>query len=150
MASVTVEAEVSPFAAAYESQYQSNNCYDTDPTATVVSLTEIRIDGNCIHDYTLLRSWSATDCAGYESTHEQTVTVIDNVAPTLELPVDLALSCDVADSTPFGIAASTVACCDSTIIVVAAFVSCTCPRTDAILPVFTAPLHCFHSSLCTV
>ncbi|MEZ7877737.1 MAG: hypothetical protein QMB91_03255, partial [Flavobacteriales bacterium] len=146
LASEIVEAQVSPFAAAYESQYLGNNCYDTDPTATIVALTEVRIDGNCIHDYTLFRKWSATDCAGYESIHEQTITVIDNVAPTLELPVALTVSCDVADSTPFGNAASTDACGESTISVVESIVAGNCSGTYEIHRLFTATDPCLNST----
>jgi hypothetical protein len=146
LASEIVEAQVSPFAAAYESQYLGNNCYDTDPTATIVALTEVRIDGNCIHDYTLFRKWSATDCAGYVSIHEQTITVIDNVAPTLELPVALTVSCDVADSTPFGNAASTDACGESTISVVESIVAGNCSGTYEIHRLFTATDPCLNST----
>ncbi len=48
--------------------------------AKVVS-TEVRTDGNCPNNYTLLRTWTATDECGNTTVHTQTVTVQDTTAP---------------------------------------------------------------------
>ena len=53
-------------------------------------------DDDCASNYTLLRSWTATDDCGNSTTHEQTLTVVDETAPawTTELPADTTVSCD--------------------------------------------------------
>ena len=141
-----VEAIVSPFAAAYESQYLGNDCYSTNTTPTILTLTEVRIDGNCIHDYTLFRSWSAVDCAGYSSIHYQTITVVDVVPPTLELPVDMTVSCEDVAGTFFGNAASTDDCGNSTIEVVESIVAGACQGSYEIHRTFTATDPCLNTT----
>jgi hypothetical protein len=141
-----VEAIVSPFAAAYESQYLGNDCYSTNTTPTILTLTEVRIDGNCIHDYTLFRSWSAVDCAGYSSIHYQTITVVDVVPPTLELPVDMTVSCEDVAGAFFGNVASTDDCGNSTIEVVESIVAGACQGSYEIHRTFTATDPCLNTT----
>jgi hypothetical protein len=144
--STIVEAEVSSFAAAYQSQYQGDNCYDSGLPVTIIALPEVRIDGNCIHDYTLFRHWFAVDCAGYSSVYSQTIIVIDVVPPTLELPVNMTVSCDVVESTFFGNAASTDDCGESTITLVESIVAGACNGTYEIHRTFTAEDPCLNTS----
>ncbi|MGB1573027.1 MAG: hypothetical protein ACPG85_02010, partial [Flavobacteriales bacterium] len=62
-----------------------------------VAFTEtLSDDDDCASNYTLLRSWTATDDCGNSTTHEQTLTVVDETAPswTTELPADTTVSCD--------------------------------------------------------
>ena len=62
-----------------------------------VTLTEtLSDDDDCPSNYTLLRTWTATDNCGNTSTHEQTVTVMDEAAPlwTNGLPADTTVSCE--------------------------------------------------------
>ena len=62
-----------------------------------VAFTEtLSDDDDCASNYTLLRSWTATDECGYSTTHEQRLTVVDETAPswTTELPADTTVSCD--------------------------------------------------------
>ena len=55
----------------------SDNC-DTD---VPVVFTETKTDGNCANNYTLTRTWTATDDCGNETSFTQTVVVSDNTAP---------------------------------------------------------------------
>nr|WP_320021551.1 gliding motility-associated C-terminal domain-containing protein [uncultured Draconibacterium sp.] len=55
----------------------SDNC-DTD---VPVVFTETKTDGDCANNYTLTRTWTATDNCGNETSHTQTVVVSDNTAP---------------------------------------------------------------------
>ena len=62
-----------------------------------VAFTEtLSDDDDCASNYTLLRSWTATDDCGNSTTHEQTLTVVDETAPAwaTELPADTTVSCD--------------------------------------------------------
>ena len=69
---------------------------DTCGTA-IVSFTEVTsTDSNCENNYTLTRTWTATDLCGLTSTHQQIITVIDTTAPTFTsvLPEDKTVECD--------------------------------------------------------
>jgi large repetitive protein len=61
----------------------------------VVNYSETRANGNCPSNYTLTRTWSATDAAGNTKTASQVITVSDNTAPVLSaVPADIAVECD--------------------------------------------------------
>nr|WP_321486649.1 gliding motility-associated C-terminal domain-containing protein [uncultured Draconibacterium sp.] len=55
----------------------SDNCDSDVP----VVFTETKTDGDCANNYTLIRTWTATDDCGNETSHTQTVVVSDNTAP---------------------------------------------------------------------
>ena len=65
--------------------------------APVVDFTEaLNDDDDCASNYTLVRTWTATDDCGNSTTHAQTLTVVDNTAPAWvsSLPADTTVSCD--------------------------------------------------------
>ncbi len=67
-----------------------DNC---DPTASL-EFYESVIPGICENNYTIIRTWKSKDACGNESKHQQTVQVIDDVAPNiLSAPVDLLVTC---------------------------------------------------------
>jgi subtilisin-like proprotein convertase family protein len=86
-------------------------CNAVPPPATVtatdnctpdinVTLNATTIPGNCADRYTLLRTWTATDNCGNTNTVQQSVVVVDNVAPTITSPANVtveasATSCNV-------------------------------------------------------
>ena len=139
---VVLEAIISPYAAAYESQYLGNNCYDAGDVPNVVIAGEVKVDGNCIHDYTLFRSWTAIDCAGYSSTVYQTLTVVDTVPPILFTPLDMSISCDLVDGAEFGTASGTDDCGEVTITVDDEIVLGTCLGSYQIIRTFTGTDPC--------
>jgi ribosomal protein S26 len=63
------------------------------PTVTYV---EVRTNGTCINDYTLTRTWTATDACGNVTTHNQIITVQDNSNPTFveSLPANVTVECN--------------------------------------------------------
>jgi len=66
---------------------------DTDVSVTFNESTEA---GSCPQEYTLYRTWEATDDCGNTVTFTQTITVTDNTAPTFNqspLPEDITVSC---------------------------------------------------------
>ena len=95
---------------AYEADYIGNVCYDTIPDPVIDFVGELRVDGVCEHDYTLIRSWSATDCAGYSRTREQIIVVVDTVAPQLFVPEDATVDCEDIDTADLGDATATDDC----------------------------------------
>jgi hypothetical protein len=59
----------------------ADNCDATPPT---VQFSETRTDGSCPDDYTLTRTWTATDACGNPTTASQTVQVMDTMPPTVD------------------------------------------------------------------
>src|SRR5206468_2289207 len=87
-ADVTVQCDAVPPQATLTA---TDNC---DPSPTVTP-TEVKTGGNCPGDYSLLRTWTATDACGNHSSVHQTVTVIDTTAPVLAAaPADVTVQCD--------------------------------------------------------
>jgi uncharacterized repeat protein (TIGR01451 family) len=63
-------------------------------TATVTS-NDVIIPTDCESEYTIIRTFTATDECGNSDTAEQIITVEDNTAPELsDLPEDLVLDCE--------------------------------------------------------
>ena len=68
---------------------------DDCSSAVIAYLGEVRTDGNCANNYTLLRTWSATDDCGNVSTATQLITVQDNTAPEFTfIPANVTVECD--------------------------------------------------------
>ena len=119
LATMIVSCDAVPAAAVLTA---TDNC----GTATV-AFTETRVDGSCVNDYTLTRTWTATDACGRFTRHTQTIIVEDTTAPTFveTLPSDVTVECD---SVPAAEVLTAVDNCESTI--VPTTVSFTETRTD--------------------
>jgi hypothetical protein len=75
----------------------NDNC-DNNVTVT---LAEVRTDGDCPNNYTLTRTWTATDNCGNTSNDEQVLTVIDAAGPEiLDIPASVTVECDEFQSAP--------------------------------------------------
>src|SRR5439155_258217 len=84
----TVECNAVPAPA---SPTATDNC---DP-APAISYSEVRTDGNCADNYTLTRTWTATDRCGNASSLTQVITVRDTTKPVLHgVPADKTVECD--------------------------------------------------------
>ena len=67
-----------------------DNC-DDNPT---VSFSETTQPGSCPQNFSLVRTWTATDDCGNQSSVSQTINVSDTEAPTFDnIPTDLVLDC---------------------------------------------------------
>ncbi|MFS4481431.1 HYR domain-containing protein, partial [Hyunsoonleella sp. 2307UL5-6] len=99
---VTVECDAIP---AQETLTATDNCSD-DIDVDIV-FNEVRIDGSCVSNYILERTWTATDEADNTTTHTQIITVEDTTPPLFveRLPVDITVECD-AIPTPENITAT--------------------------------------------
>ncbi|MFH4966484.1 PKD domain-containing protein, partial [Gaetbulibacter sp. M235] len=87
---VTVECDAVPTAPTLKA---TDNC----GTASV-DFNEERTDGSCPSNYSLKRTWTATDECGRTTTHVQTITVQDTIDPVLSsVPADDFIeACSVA------------------------------------------------------
>jgi len=68
----------------------SDNCGDATVTESVSTL-----DSNCVYDFRIVKTWTATDECGNSVSDKQTVTVVDNTPPTVEDVAGDSYSCDV-------------------------------------------------------
>ena len=85
---ITVECDNVPAAA---SPTATDNC-DAD---VEITYSEVRTDGNCPDNYTLTRTWTATDNCGNASTQTQVITIQDTTDPVLSgVPGDITVECD--------------------------------------------------------
>ena len=88
-ADVTVECDAVPAPATPSA---TDNC---DADVTVVYNGQVRQDGNCADNYTLTRTWTATDNCGNTEICTQVVTVQDTQSPMFtDCPVDVTVECD--------------------------------------------------------
>ncbi|MFV5693802.1 HYR domain-containing protein, partial [Flavobacterium sp. LT1R49] len=86
-ANVTAECSAVPAAAALTA---TDNC-DATP---VVTFNEVKTNGNCASNYTLTRTWTATDVCGNTASKSQVITVQDKTAPVLsEAPANVTAEC---------------------------------------------------------
>ena len=69
----------------------TDNC-TLPPTIT---FSDVILAGLCPQEYTITRTWTATDASGNSSTCIQTITVGDNTPPTLTCPDDITVQCAI-------------------------------------------------------
>jgi gliding motility-associated-like protein len=83
-------------------------CSDTIPAAATLTATdncsttmtvvfdEQRVDGSCANNYELIRTWTATDECGNETSHTQIIDVQDTTGPVFveALPADAYANCN--------------------------------------------------------
>ncbi len=74
-----------------------DNC---DQNVTI-AFEEISQPGSCPENYTLVRTWTATDNCGNESSQSQSIIVDDNTPPVLSgMPIDMTVECGNVPDAP--------------------------------------------------
>lgn len=67
----------------------TDNC---TPAASIgITYSDQTVAGNCSGNYTINRTWKATDASGNFSTCVQVITVVDNTPPTFTRPADITI-----------------------------------------------------------
>ncbi len=102
-ADVTVECASIPEPATVTA---TDNC-DSSPTLNYI---ESRTDGSCPSDYTLTRTWSATDGCGNQTIATQTITVVDTTPPVISCEAPLSI---IPPDVPISFRATATDNCDS-------------------------------------
>ena len=64
---------------------------DACGSAITWTFTDVTTNGNCLGEYSVTRKWTATDACSNSSIASQTISVIDNVAPTFTRPADITI-----------------------------------------------------------
>ena len=85
----TVECDAVPLPATVTA---TDSC---DP-APRVAFAEVRVNGTCINQYQLRRTWTATDGCGNSSARTQVLSVVDTTPPQILPPADRSVECPPA------------------------------------------------------
>ncbi len=121
---------------------------DVCPGNPVITYNDVIIGGICPQEFTILRSWFASNSCNMFDTCVQTIMVVDNTPPTLTCPGNLTIACPATPN--FGSpAASDI--CDA--LVQLSFVTQTfqgmCPDSYSMRRTWTATDDCGNSSSCS-
>jgi len=68
---------------------------DNCTLAPTITFSDVTVAGLCPEEYTITRTWVATDAFGNSSTCVQTITVGDNTPPTIACPENLTVQCAI-------------------------------------------------------
>jgi hypothetical protein len=85
----TVQCGQSTLPAATGQATATDNC-DTNPS---VSYTDVTVPGNCPQQFTIQRTWTATDACGNSATCVQIINVVDTQAPVIICPPNVTIEC---------------------------------------------------------
>jgi len=88
-ANITIACTASTAPANTGSATATDNC-DGAPT---VNFTDVTIGGACPQEFTITRTWSATDDCGNTGTCVQTIVIDDSAAPVITCPSNVTISC---------------------------------------------------------
>jgi hypothetical protein len=144
---ITIECTVSTLPESTGSATATDNC-DVSPAVTY---TDITTGTGCPQEYTIARTWKATDDCGNFSTCAQTIVITDNTSPVLTCPANVTIEC-TANTLPANTGNATASDnCDA-----APFVSYndittaseTCPQEYTIERTWTVADDCGNTSSC--
>src|SRR6185436_9369804 len=124
----------------------SDNC-DNSPT---ISHSDITTAGSCPGNYTIARTWTATDNCSDSSSCVQTITVHDVTAPVITCPVNMTINCnESSDPSNTGSATASDNCDNSPTISHSDITTAgSCPGNYTITRTWTATDNCNNSSSC--
>ncbi len=122
-----------------------------DMTTIDVSYSSSTIPGSCPSNYTLIRTWSATDACDNTATCQQTIVVRDVQAPVITCPTSTTLACPADTSATANGMATAIDGCDNSPVIsyVDNVTPGSCPNTFSIDRVWTATDNCGNASSCT-
>lgn len=89
-ANITIECSESTETSNTGEHSVSDIC-DPAPVVTYEDVTTA--SGICPQEYTITRTWTATDACGNTSTGQQVITIDDSVAPVITCPDDVTIEC---------------------------------------------------------
>jgi len=120
------------------------SAYDNCDPFPNVALTAITIQLEC--GYQLIRTWTASDVCGNETSQMQTVTVSDIDGPVFD-PIDTQISLSCTDPIPEPEASATDECTEFTIEVSEFSIAGNCPESYTIFRTYTATDGCGNSTV---
>ena len=69
------------------------NCTDNCGTPTL-TFADVTVPGSCPNEYSITRTWTATDACGNTAILSQTINVEDNISPTASNPTSISVQCN--------------------------------------------------------
>ena len=90
-AGVSIECDASTLPLNTGTATATDNC----TLAPTITFSDVTAAGLCPEEYTITRTWVATDAFGNSSTCVQTITVGDNSPPTITCPGNLTVQCAI-------------------------------------------------------
>ena len=127
----------------YEAATVSDNC----DSAVSMTMSTDTIPGNCPQNFTIKRTWTATDDCDNSSTATQMITVQDTTAPVLSIPSDYTAEC--SEDHPLESATATDNCGMVNITVQTDTVAGACAQAYTVTRAFTATDECGNASSAT-
>ncbi len=125
----------------------------TDNCVGIPSLimTDTILPGNCPMNFTLVRTWTATDDCGNSSTCSQSILVRDSTLPVITCPPNVTIQCNSStDPADIGMATASDNCDGAPSITFADTVSAgLCPQAFIISRTWTASDACGNMATCT-
>ena len=85
---------------------------DTCDPAPAITYSDEIVDGACIGNATITRTWTATDACGNAASGVQIINVVDQVAPEMTIPDSITLPCGTDSSPAVAGAATAIDGCD--------------------------------------
>ena len=146
--SVTIECDESILPLNTGLASATDNC---DP-APVVTYSDATVAGGCPQEYSITRTWTATDACGNSSTCSQSVIVEDTTVPTITVcPPNTTIECDEStDPANTGLASATDNCDPAPVVTYSdATVAGGCPQEYTITRTWTATDACGNGTNCT-
>ncbi len=83
--------------------------------SVTIDFSDVTTPGNCPNEYTITRTWTATDASGNTTSCAQTIDIIDNTPPQVTCPGPVAVQCESDVPAPDISAVSATDNCDGAI-----------------------------------
>lgn len=93
---LTCDADTDDYSVTGEISNLFDNCTPVD-NINVTAIDNIT-GGDCPYNFTIVRTWRASDRCGNFSVRQQVITIDDTVGPDFEVPPDITVDCTEADN----------------------------------------------------
>ncbi|MEO5905666.1 MAG: hypothetical protein ABIQ11_02995, partial [Saprospiraceae bacterium] len=123
---------------------------DSCDTLVLITFADMTLGGSCPQEYTITRTWIATDDCFNSSSCVQIITVQDTTAPVIVCPSDTIIDCtSLTDVATLGSTTATDSC-DAEVAITSSDVTVAgeCPQEYTINRTWTATDDCLNSSSC--
>ncbi len=143
---VTIPCSASTLPGNTGSATSTDNC-SIFPTISYIDA--VTVSPVCVQNKTISRTWKAFDECGNSSTCTQTITVVDNVVPSISCPVNVTIACSVSTlPASTGTATATDNCSTLAVTSTDVVVIGSCPQEKIITRTWKAIDACGNSSSC--
>ncbi|MFV8328359.1 T9SS type A sorting domain-containing protein [Flavobacterium sp. ZS1P14] len=146
---ITCPTVVSPINCPATPTFGVATATDTCDPSVAITFADVTTPGNCPGNYSVTRTWTATDDCGNTATCNRTIVVRDTTPPTITCPTVVSpINCPATPT--FGPATATDAC-DPTVAITFADVTTpgSCPGNYSVTRTWTATDDCGNTAACS-